>query len=81
MTDDVYFGSLRDSLGQPENNSIIQSENNSLAQPENDFSFSQDHVAPMRPSHHGQRTIIEMIIGPWYLDEFGNPTREIKARE
>jgi hypothetical protein len=24
---------------------------------------------------------LEMIVGPWYLDEFGNPTREIKARD
>ena len=22
---------------------------------------------------------IKMLVGPWYLDEFGNPTREIKA--
>jgi hypothetical protein len=25
----------------------------------------------------GPRT--EMIIGSWYLDEFGNPTREVRA--
>jgi hypothetical protein len=24
---------------------------------------------------------LEMIVGPWYFDEFGNPTREIKARD
>ena len=24
---------------------------------------------------------IEMIIAPWYLDEFGNQAREIKARD
>ena len=22
---------------------------------------------------------IKMLVGPWYVDEFGNPTREIKA--
>ena len=22
---------------------------------------------------------VKMLVGPWYLDEFGNPTREIKA--
>jgi hypothetical protein len=29
----------------------------------------------------GQQTALatKMLIGPWYLDEFGNPTREIKA--
>ena len=26
-------------------------------------------------------TRIEMIVGPWYLDEFGNQTREIKSRD
>lgn len=26
-------------------------------------------------------TKIEMIVGPWYLDEFGNETREIKSRD
>jgi hypothetical protein len=24
---------------------------------------------------------IKMLIGSWYLDEFGNPTREIRARD
>ena len=24
---------------------------------------------------------IEMVVGAWHLDEFGNPTREIKRRE
>ena len=24
---------------------------------------------------------LEMIVGSWHLDEFGNPTREIKARD
>jgi hypothetical protein len=24
-------------------------------------------------------TAVKMLVGPWYLDEFGNPTREIKA--
>lgn len=23
----------------------------------------------------------EMVIGSWYLDEFGNPTREVRARD
>ena len=22
---------------------------------------------------------VKMLVGPWFLDEFGNPTREIKA--
>lgn len=24
---------------------------------------------------------IEMLVGAWYVDEFGNPTREIRARD
>jgi hypothetical protein len=24
---------------------------------------------------------LEMIVGAWYFDEHGNPTREIKARD
>jgi hypothetical protein len=24
---------------------------------------------------------IEMLVGPWYLDEFGNPTRQIRAHD
>jgi hypothetical protein len=24
---------------------------------------------------------IVMVVGPWYLDEYGNPTREIKAHD
>jgi hypothetical protein len=23
---------------------------------------------------------VEMLVGPWYLDEFGNQTRQIKQR-
>jgi hypothetical protein len=24
---------------------------------------------------------IRMVVGPWEVDEYGNPTREIKARD
>jgi hypothetical protein len=64
MTEDVYFGELRRSLGLTEAN----------------FFLGQDRI-PVRPPHHGQKAPTEMVIGPWYLDEFGNPTREIKARD
>jgi hypothetical protein len=65
MIDEVYFSELRRSLGLPEHN----------------FSFGQDRSAPARSPYHGQKSATEMVIGPWYLDEFGNPTREIKARD
>jgi hypothetical protein len=62
---DVHFGELR----------------RSFVQPESDLSFSQDRSAPTSSMHRGQKAVTEMIIGPWYLDEFGNPTREIRARD
>jgi hypothetical protein len=65
MNDEVYFSELRRSIFPPESN----------------FRLSQDNNAPVRPINHFQRVTTEMIIGPWYLDEFGNPTREIKARD
>jgi hypothetical protein len=61
----VHFGELRRSFIQPESN----------------LSPSQDRSAPASAIHRGQKAVTEMIIGPWYLDEFGNPTREIKARD
>jgi hypothetical protein len=65
MNDEFYFSELRRSIFPPENN----------------FRLSQDNNAPPKPINHFHRTTTEMIVGPWYLDEFGNPTREIKARD
>jgi hypothetical protein len=45
------------------------------------FRDQQDGAAPMSAAHKLCTPSIEMVIGPWYLDEFGNPTREIKARD
>ncbi|MGA2818065.1 MAG: hypothetical protein ABSE67_17555 [Xanthobacteraceae bacterium] len=42
----------------------------------------QDSAGPMSASNHNQTSPrIEMVVGHWYLDEFANPTREIKARD
>jgi hypothetical protein len=41
----------------------------------------QDGAALMSAAHKLCTPSIEMVIGPWYLDDFGNPTREIKARD
>ncbi len=65
MNDEVYYSELRRSIFPPENT----------------FRLSHDNNAPARPVNHFHRPATEMIIGPWYLDEFGNPTREIKARD
>jgi hypothetical protein len=39
---------------------------------------SQDSTISSTDKHTSPK--LQMIIGPWHLDEFGNPTREIKAR-
>ena len=70
MTDDVYFAELRSTLVLPGNNWFLGQDRN-----------AQERSIAVRPTHHGQKAVTEMLIGAWYLDEFGNPTREIKARD
>jgi len=50
----------------------------------------QHNSCPQQQSYAGQMDVTfyekippktEMVIGSWYFDEFGNPTREIKARD
>jgi len=42
----------------------------------------EPRVAAPSPIHNPAITPpIEMVVGAWYLDEFGNPTREIKRRD
>ena len=51
----------------------------SLCQPQYDR-LLQDSAAPMTENNYEQTPpAAKMLVGPWYLDEFGNPTREIKA--
>ena len=38
-------------------------------------------IASIRATRNEVLPEIEMVIGSWYVDEFGNRTREIKARE
>ena len=38
-------------------------------------------AASMRGTHYELQPKTEMVIGSWYVDEFGNRTREIKTRE
>jgi hypothetical protein len=39
-----------------------------------ELSHTEEGVAPSEP-------ILRTELGPWYLDEFGNPTRKIKRRD
>jgi|HubBroStandDraft_3_1064219.scaffolds.fasta_scaffold1406865_1 hypothetical protein len=50
--------------------SLFQSQLTSESSQNSTVSSTDKHTSPR----------LEMIIGPWHLDEFGNPTREIKAR-
>jgi hypothetical protein len=50
----------------------------SLRQPQYDR-LLRGSAAPMTANNYEQTApITKMLVGPWYLDEFGNPTREIK---
>jgi hypothetical protein len=49
-----------------------------LCQPQYDR-LLQGSAAPMSANNYEQTApVTKMLVGPWYLDEFGNPTREIK---
>ena len=41
----------------------------------------QRDAAEKRDAHQQTTPKIEMIVGRWHLDEFGNQTREITARD
>jgi hypothetical protein len=45
--------------------------------------LQQQGYAESRRSTYYEQTPprTEMVIGSWYIDEFGNQTREIKARD
>ena len=36
-------------------------------------------VAVTKGNYQQTAPTAKMLVGPWYLDEFGNPTREIKG--
>jgi len=55
---------------------------NSLAELRHDLHFQQQRDASeKREAHQQAAPNIKMIIGAWRLDELGNPTREIMARD
>lgn len=80
MIDDVHFGEQQYSPVHSENN-LSLNQDHSAQDHSSPTHNAQTFSVPVRSSHHGQKAVTEMIIGPWYLDEFGNPTREIKARD
>jgi hypothetical protein len=53
----------------------------SLIQLQREMRLRQKHGAAMRPSSEQIIPRVEMMVGTWYVDQFGNQTREIKARD
>jgi hypothetical protein len=54
----------------------------SLIQLRREVRLQQQRYAATRLTTHEQVVPrIEMLVGTWYVDEFGNQTREIKARD
>jgi hypothetical protein len=53
---------------------------NSLPEPQRDAHFEQQRrAAKTRDAYYQIAPNIEMVIGSWHLDKFGNQTREITA--
>jgi hypothetical protein len=51
--------------------SLFKSQQTSEVSQNNTVISTDKHTSPK----------LQMIVGPWYLDEFGNPTRKIGARD
>jgi hypothetical protein len=59
-----------------------QNAGNPLSLFQHTFRVQHDSAAPTSAGKLDQiAPRIEMVVGHWFLDEFGNPTREIKARD
>jgi hypothetical protein len=46
-------------------------QNSAVSLPESDAAMTTNNYQQTAPA-------AKMLVGPWYLDEFGNPTREVK---
>jgi hypothetical protein len=53
----------------------------SLIQLRREARLRQQHAAAGRPASEQIIPRIEMLVGAWYVDQYGNQTREIKARD
>jgi hypothetical protein len=53
----------------------------SLIQLQREMRLRKKHASAMRPAYEHMIPRIEMMVGAWYVDQFGNRTREIKARD
>ena len=56
--------------------SLLQHQDTRL---QNSAASLQESDAAMTTNNYQQTApAAKMLVGPWYLDEFGNPTREVK---
>jgi hypothetical protein len=46
-----------------------------------DEAYLQQRRYATRAAHQQIIPRVEMLVGTWYVDEYGNQTREIKARD
>jgi hypothetical protein len=53
----------------------------SLIQLQREARLRQQHAAAGRRTHEQIIPKIEMLVGAWYVDQFGNKTREVRARD
>jgi hypothetical protein len=53
----------------------------SPAELQHDAHFRLQRNTAEKRDHRQAAPNIKMVVGPWYLDEFGNQTREITARD
>jgi len=53
----------------------------SLSETEYASNIQQGRVVRLNANYEHTVPSIEMLVGSWYLDEFGNLTRQIKARD
>jgi hypothetical protein len=53
----------------------------SLVELQRDARARQKQAAAIRPAYELIIPKIEMLVGAWHVDEYGNRAREIKARD
>jgi hypothetical protein len=68
-------------LGPVEDEQRMVHETLSLSETEYAFNIRQCVFAAAHANYEQTAPRIKMLVGSWYVDEFGNPTRQIQARD
>ena len=53
----------------------------SLIQLQREARLRRQHAAAERPTHEQIIPKIEMLVCAWYVNQFGNKTREVRVRD